>query len=443
MRTLRAPPLGRVIGVMPQQLVRKELAHAALTALHVTLSMHARKSKMAELAEGFIALPGGIGTLEEIFEIWTWAQLGLHGRPCGLLNVDGCWRASRAMRRPPCRSGSRGTRHNAERRETVAGWRHVDGGVNRPTLAAFGGSAMTRSISSFVRAACLAAAGAVLLSACGGGSDDGGPNTGTLNINVTDAPVDGARHVYVTFAAIEVKPEGGPPVTYDIDPDRRIDLYALRNGGSAPLLQGQAVPAGRYEWMRLQVVAQQNNNASVIELLDGRVFPLFIPSGEERGLQLIRGFTVAQGGTTDFTIDFDLRRSIIAPPGLAPNYLLKPVLRVVDNLRVGRIEGTVAASLVTAGCTPFVYVFQGAGVTPDDMDSDPAPDVDPLVSAPVTQNATTGAWGYRVSFLETGSYTLAFTCSGSADHPETNETLTFSAPQNATVTANATTTINF
>ena len=80
---------GRVIGVIPQQLVRKELAHRQLTALHITSSMHARKAKMAELAEGFLALPGGVGTLEEIFEIWTWAQLGLHGKPVGLLNVGG------------------------------------------------------------------------------------------------------------------------------------------------------------------------------------------------------------------------------------------------------------------------------------------------------------------------------------------------------------------
>ena len=80
---------GRVIGVIPQQLVRKELAHRQLTALHITSSMHARKAKMAELAEGFLALPGGVGTLEEIFEIWTWAQLGLHGKPVGLLNVAG------------------------------------------------------------------------------------------------------------------------------------------------------------------------------------------------------------------------------------------------------------------------------------------------------------------------------------------------------------------
>jgi hypothetical protein len=80
---------GRVIGVIPQMLVRKEIAHAGLTALHVTASMHERKQKMADLSEGFIALPGGIGTFEELFEIWTWGQLGLHRRPCGLLNVAG------------------------------------------------------------------------------------------------------------------------------------------------------------------------------------------------------------------------------------------------------------------------------------------------------------------------------------------------------------------
>jgi uncharacterized protein (TIGR00730 family) len=80
---------GRVIGVIPQMLVRKEIAHPQLTALHVTASMHERKQKMADLSEGFIALPGGIGTFEELFEIWTWAQLGLHQRPCGLLNAAG------------------------------------------------------------------------------------------------------------------------------------------------------------------------------------------------------------------------------------------------------------------------------------------------------------------------------------------------------------------
>lgn len=80
---------GQVVGIIPESLQRKELAHPELTELHVTGSMHERKALMAELSDGFIALPGGIGTLEELFEIWTWAQLGFHDKPCGLLNVGG------------------------------------------------------------------------------------------------------------------------------------------------------------------------------------------------------------------------------------------------------------------------------------------------------------------------------------------------------------------
>lgn len=80
---------GEVVGVIPKALQLRELSHAQLTTLHVVGSMHERKAKMAELAHGFIALPGGIGTLEEFAEIVTWAQLGLHARPCGLLDVGG------------------------------------------------------------------------------------------------------------------------------------------------------------------------------------------------------------------------------------------------------------------------------------------------------------------------------------------------------------------
>lgn len=80
---------GRVIGVIPESLMRKEVGHHHLTELHVVPSMHARKTMMAERSDGFIALPGGAGTLEEIFETWTWAQLGMHQKPCGLLNIAG------------------------------------------------------------------------------------------------------------------------------------------------------------------------------------------------------------------------------------------------------------------------------------------------------------------------------------------------------------------
>ena len=83
---------GEVTGVIPRALELRELAHRGLTRLHVVSSMHERKAKMAELADGFVALPGGMGTLEEFAEILTWAQLGLHRKPCGLLDVRGYYR---------------------------------------------------------------------------------------------------------------------------------------------------------------------------------------------------------------------------------------------------------------------------------------------------------------------------------------------------------------
>lgn len=80
---------GEVVGVLPEKLAKLELAHPKLTELHVVDSMHARKRRMSELSDCFIALPGGIGTLEETFEVWTWTQLGIHAKPIGLMNVSG------------------------------------------------------------------------------------------------------------------------------------------------------------------------------------------------------------------------------------------------------------------------------------------------------------------------------------------------------------------
>jgi len=80
---------GKVIGVIPEALATLELAHDGLTELHVVGSMHERKARMSELSDGFLALPGGIGTLEEWFEVWTWSQLGFQPKPCGLLNAAG------------------------------------------------------------------------------------------------------------------------------------------------------------------------------------------------------------------------------------------------------------------------------------------------------------------------------------------------------------------
>ncbi len=84
---------GQVTGVIPSALMDSEVGHDTLTSLLIVKDMHERKARMAELADGFIALPGGIGTLEELFEVWTWLQLGYHEKPVGLLNVQGFYDA--------------------------------------------------------------------------------------------------------------------------------------------------------------------------------------------------------------------------------------------------------------------------------------------------------------------------------------------------------------
>lgn len=88
---------GRVVGVIPESLVRLEVGHAGLTELHVVQTMHQRKQQMAERADAFIAMPGGIGTFEELFEVWTWRHLGYHDRPLALLDAEGYWAPLRSF----------------------------------------------------------------------------------------------------------------------------------------------------------------------------------------------------------------------------------------------------------------------------------------------------------------------------------------------------------
>ena len=83
---------GEVVGVIPRHLADQEIAHTGLTRLEIVESMHDRKARMAELADAFVALPGGVGTMEELFEAWTWGQLGLHAKPTAVLDTDGFYR---------------------------------------------------------------------------------------------------------------------------------------------------------------------------------------------------------------------------------------------------------------------------------------------------------------------------------------------------------------
>ena len=162
-----------------------------------------------------------------------------------------------------------------------------------------------------------------------------------------------------------------------------------------------------------------------------------MPSGAESGLKLNRGFTLPADGSVALTIDFDLRKSIHAPPGqqgtaeaCTQGYLMRPTLRIVDDADVGAIAGHVDSELVTEECLPKVYVFSGAGVA-----------ADPLVVADVTVENGSTAYAYRAAFLPPGAYTVAFTCDD--DDATADDALTFVGAQDVTVQSNVLATADF
>lgn len=284
---------------------------------------------------------------------------------------------------------------------------------------------------------------AALLAACNSGdsdSDSDSDSTGSLSLSVTDAPVDSAKAVVVEFTGVELLRADEEPVGFTFDEARQIDLLALQGGVSTALLDGVEVPAGTYEQIRLKVNAGKDASDSYIELDDGGKNALFIPSGNQTGLKLTDGITVPQGGSADFTIDFDLRKSVTNPPGLGGSYILKPTLRLVQTDVVGAIGGTVSGELAAVeGCSAAVYVYAGTDGTPDDEGSE-AP---PLSSAQVAMDDGTGHFNYTAAFLNPGDYTVAFTCNADEDDPEIDDAIAFEPAKNATVVTGETAEVNF
>jgi hypothetical protein len=287
------------------------------------------------------------------------------------------------------------------------------------------------------------------LAACSGGGG-GGNETGRLSLGVTDAPVDDASSVVVQFSGVAFKRAGdNAELVHDLDPSpRQLDLLQYQEGRAALLLDGVTLAAGDYEWIRLIVDNDSGVRDSYITLTGGEECELSVPSGAESGLKLNRGFTLPADGSVALTIDFDLRKSIHAPPGqqgAAPDctqgYLMRPTLRIVDDANVGAIAGHVASELVTAQCMPKVHVFSGAGVTPDDLEEADGADADPLVVASVTIENGSTAYAYHAAFLPPGSYTAAFTCAD--DDADADETLTFVGTQDVTVQGNLISTADF
>ena len=318
------------------------------------------------------------------------------------------------------------------------------------------------SATRFLKTLCLAVTCSVLVAACSGDDDEG--DTGRISVGVTDSPVDHAEAVVVQFTGVELKPHGGQAFSIDFDTPKTLDLLALQGEERAMLLDDEEVPAGEYQWMRLKVLADPDTAGDSYITVGGADCELGIPSGEERGLQLIRGFTVGVGATTDFTVDFDLRRSVLKPPGQTTEvpvcdgqaYKLKPVLRVVDSLEVGTITGTVDPTFIAAQCgeeTSGVYpgnVYLFGPVTETDLGT--PDDYDGIWDDPNGNDASASAMvspdtlGYTIGFVPAGEYRVAYTCDdddAEVDADEANlpdgadEVVVFTPEDGATVTVTA------
>jgi hypothetical protein len=260
------------------------------------------------------------------------------------------------------------------------------------------------------------------LSALAGCNGESG--SGRIDIDLTDAPADGASSVVVAFTGVRVKPAGGTAIHYAFPRSAQLDLAGLQGGVSTPLLQNLSLPAGHYEWLELEVSATPGAQDSYVVDANGK-HGLVLASGTD--LRITGGFDVKADEGSSFIVDFDARRSVLPPAGASTDFRLSPVLRMLDERTAGNIIGSVPPSLAAAaGCVPVVYVYRGDVAAPTGLDnSGSAPQ--PVTEAPVKLETRFGAYRFTAAYLPAGLYTLAFTCDAGNDDPSQADAVSFSS----------------
>jgi len=276
------------------------------------------------------------------------------------------------------------------------------------------------------------------LAGCGGGggsADEDAQSFGLLSLGISDGPIHDAKKVCVSFTDIELKPVEGPSTLITLPEVEKINLLKFQGANAMPILTSERLPAGQYEWMRLGVDAVRGSNggmgdtgdpdicdgdSSYIVMTDNSVYNLYVPSGENTGLKLVSGYTVPVNDQVSLTAEFDLGKSITAPPGQSPDVKLRPTIKLVDNNEVGTLTGQVANALAEAdACQPSVYVFND-GVMPNGIEDEVNDPDDPIATALVEaqdQDDGTVQWHYTIGFLLAGEYEAAFTCDGDTFEP--------------------------
>jgi len=264
---------------------------------------------------------------------------------------------------------------------------------------------------------------------------------GTISISITDAAVDSAQEVWVQFTGVTIQPSNGDAIEFTFDSVKNIDLLSLQGTLSTDLIDDEVILPGNYDWIRLHVNANYDSVLdSYIRLDDGSAHELNIPSGSQTGLKINTSFELLATEELNLMIDFDLRKSVVLSAG---KYKLRPTLRMVNLDETNSVTGTIDSSFLTGiNCSDAdpatgnsVYIFEGNDIVADDMDKQ---NPEPLSSARVELNSSTGNYEYIIGFIPAGNYTVAFTCQADLDDPSSNDNIIFSLTENVTVVADKT-----
>jgi hypothetical protein len=275
----------------------------------------------------------------------------------------------------------------------------------------------------------LCTAALLLVPACGSSTYEEPYDLSPVTVRIADSPVDDALAVVVSIEMIKFddmwKANYSPPV--------QVDLLAASDGRSIVLIDRWKIYSEKYDKVKISILAGMDGRDSWIDTATGR-HALYLPDANRDRL-VVRDLKVPQKGEADFTIDFDLRQSILPPNSPGAPYVLEPVLRLVDSYTAGSIAGSVAsATAQSPGCVPVVYAFAGANTVPDDIDR-LAPE--PVTEGTVRLDVASGEFRYVLAHLPAGDYTVALTCQGHLDHParDDSSTVRFGPPVRVAVLA--------
>ena len=258
----------------------------------------------------------------------------------------------------------------------------------------------------------------------------------SLTIQLSDAPVDEASHLYVSIAGISLNYNREGWFDYNLPEAQRVDMLTLQGGSTLTLLDKLPVLPGDYQ-VRLRLYDDGNpmtyDNAIVMKDT-GAEYELSLPEDAESGLTLETSMLVLHSTSPVYTIDFDLRRSIVHNED-DEQYDLIPSLTLIDNSRARSLAGTIDdTTLLESGCSDAdplshnaVYLFSGLNVTPDDIDST---DAEPVATARVNFDASSGIYSYELPFVHYGDYTLSFTCNADLENIADNDDLSFKETRN-------------